>query len=332
MKKVLHKLVHAFIPHPHNDYRPHAFRHRMLSIYSLGLILSQFAFGLAYYTGPANVNDAQLAKNIVDLTNQSRTASGLGVVSGNTALEKAAYAKLTDMFQKNYWDHVSPTGTEAWYFIDSQGYDYKYAGENLAKGFYDANSVFNAWMGSSTHRANLLDNKHKDIGVAVGTGELDGKQTTIIVQLFGSQRAIAQAPAPVSVTQPVPAVPPVVNPPVANTAPVETPVPELTPTPVAPIQTPASPEIIKKAELKETIPNNNKLNIPLFRIKNATMPQKAPYLALWGIVLFLVMFDYSMLRRLGIHKLKPHRVHFGSAVALSMLLFLILIMSVASIA
>lgn len=332
MKKVLHKLVHAFVPHPHNEYRPHAMRHKWLSIYSLGLILSQFAFGLAYYTGPANVNDAQLAKNIVDLTNQSRTSSGLSSVSGNAALEKAAYAKLTDMFQKNYWDHTSPTGTEAWYFIDSQGYDYKCAGENLAKGFYDANSVFNAWMGSPTHRANILDSKHREIGIAVGTGELNGNQATVIVQLFGTQRAIAQAPAPVTVANPVPAAPPVATtPPVAQSAPAPVAVPAPAPQTQTPTLTPATLEKAKE-EPKENIATNKKINIPIFKIKNATMPEKAPYLGLWGIIIFLVMFDYAMLRKLGIHKHSVHRFHFGSAVTLSLLLFIVLMMGVASIA
>lgn len=190
-----HKLVHAFVPHEHNNFRPHAFRHKWLSLYSIGLIVSHFAFGVAFYTGPINASESLLSKNIIDLTNESRTKQGLPVLSENDVLTKAAYGKLNDMFQKDYWDHRGPDGTEAWYFIENEGYKYSFAGENLAKGFRGPQSVFNAWMGSPTHRSNILDIKHKDIGVAVGTGKLGGKKTTVIVQLFGAKKAYAGEPA-----------------------------------------------------------------------------------------------------------------------------------------
>ncbi len=43
-----------------------------------------------------------------------------------------------------------------------------------------------AWMESPTHRANILNPHFRDMGLAVATGEVDGKKTTIIVELFGS--------------------------------------------------------------------------------------------------------------------------------------------------
>src|SRR3990172_1071054 len=88
-----HKLVHAFIPHPHNGYRPHAFRHKWLSLYSLGIIISHFAFGIAFYTGPVTVGEAAMSKNVIDLTNQARNERGISVLTENDLLTKAAYAK-----------------------------------------------------------------------------------------------------------------------------------------------------------------------------------------------------------------------------------------------
>ena len=68
------------------------------------------------------------------------------------------------MFSKNYWAHFAPDGsTSPWDFIHQSGYNYIFAGENLAKGFTDANSVVAAWMNSPSHRENILSNKYKDV-------------------------------------------------------------------------------------------------------------------------------------------------------------------------
>ncbi len=41
-------------------------------------------------------------------------------------------------------------------------------------------------MASPTHRDNVLSQKYKDIGVAIKTGVLLGKETTLVVQMFGN--------------------------------------------------------------------------------------------------------------------------------------------------
>ena len=43
----------------------------------------------------------------------------------------------------------------------------------------------NAWMNSPTHKDNILNSRFQEIGLAVGTGEVKGATTTVIVQLFG---------------------------------------------------------------------------------------------------------------------------------------------------
>ena len=62
-----------------------------------------------------------------------------------------------------------------------------YAGENLAKGFRTAEGVHEAWMASPTHKENIMSPNYKDIGVAVVEGTLLGKETTLVVQMFGNQ-------------------------------------------------------------------------------------------------------------------------------------------------
>ncbi|MCK4554448.1 hypothetical protein KAU19_05845, partial [Candidatus Parcubacteria bacterium] len=66
-------------------------------------------------------------------------------------------------------------------------YAYLFVGENLAMNFSSAQAAHNALMQSETHKRNILNQKYADIGMAVLHGELDGKQTNILVQMFGYQ-------------------------------------------------------------------------------------------------------------------------------------------------
>jgi uncharacterized protein YkwD len=184
----LSKLVkRLFFPHKGNAFRPHALRHKALSIYSLGLILSQVVFGATMYSGPVIMSgDAKvIAKNIITLSNERRESAGFNAITENETLSNAAFKKLEDMFAKGYWDHIGPNGETAWDFINGAGYRYTLAGENLARGFNNSEDVLRAWMESPTHKANILNSRFREIGVAVGSGKLGGNNTTVIVQLFG---------------------------------------------------------------------------------------------------------------------------------------------------
>jgi hypothetical protein len=133
---------------------------------------------------------------IVELTNKERALKNLPALKVNKELNAAALAKVTDMFEHNYWAHVSPTGIEPWYFVTKANYDYQHAGENLARDFSNANDIIPAWMASPTHRQNILDSRYQDIGVAVMDGYINGVETTIVVQMFGTtQKTTAQIAA-----------------------------------------------------------------------------------------------------------------------------------------
>src|SRR3990172_3890597 len=94
--------------------------------------------------------------------------------------------KAQDMLDYGYWAHNSPTGKSPWVFIRSSGYNYVYAGENLARGFATADSVMKAWMASPDHRANVLSANYEDVGFAVKLGKLNGEETVLIVEELGS--------------------------------------------------------------------------------------------------------------------------------------------------
>ena len=160
---------------------------------------------------PSAMASTITSANIIELTNQERVAAGLNALNNNASLVAAAHAKANNMFELQYWDHFGPNGESPWMFISQAGYSYVYAGENLAKGFRTAEGVHEAWMASPTHRDNIMSGNYRDIGVAVVQGTLQGKETTLVVQMFGNLssktlKASTSAPSVKSAPTPKPVI------------------------------------------------------------------------------------------------------------------------------
>ena len=128
---------------------------------------------------PAPILDARL---IVDLTNASRRDARLPPLVMDERLMAAARAKLFDMIKGDYFDHVTPDGRKPWTFMHAAGYPYVTAAENLAKGFDSAIEVQEAWMHSQGHRANILNDRFTEMGVADANG--------IVVVMFGRPASV----------------------------------------------------------------------------------------------------------------------------------------------
>lgn len=127
------------------------------------------------------------ANDVVTQTNAKRQQSGLSTLTINPQLVAAAAAKGHDMCTNQYWAHISPAGATPWIFMKGAGYKYSVAGENLARDFGDTGSMMDAWMASPTHKANIVNPKYKEIGIAVINCSLLGSDTALVVQMFGSQ-------------------------------------------------------------------------------------------------------------------------------------------------
>jgi len=126
-------------------------------------------------------------QEIIDLVNEVRTAEGLGTVKENLKLSSSAMEKAEHMRNNDYFDHVSPQGLNPWYFAQKQNYEYKFFGENLALGYFSAESVHEGWMNSSGHRENILSENFEEIGVAILEFDDEGRKSYLIVQHFGTQ-------------------------------------------------------------------------------------------------------------------------------------------------
>ena len=125
---------------------------------------------------------------------QNNEDGNLASLTESKTLDAIATLRLDDMFENQYFAHVSPTGASAVTVASSVGYEHLALGENLAEGIFAGDQgVVTAWMNSPGHRANILDTHYTEIGVAVREGTFDGQQTWIAVQVFGKPTSACPA-------------------------------------------------------------------------------------------------------------------------------------------
>lgn len=179
---------HLFIPHHTNNYRARVLHVDVLCFYLVAVFFFHTALSFIHRIAPDVLGYAidMSVEQLLSVTNEKRGAIGLAPLQFNSALSNAASQKAADMFAKNYWAHTSSEGSTPWQFITSSGYEYRFAGENLAKNFLRSPDVVEAWMASPTHRDNILKQEYRDVGFAIVNGVLEGEETTLIVQMFGT--------------------------------------------------------------------------------------------------------------------------------------------------
>lgn len=161
---------------------------RNFQVWRLLIVLSALIF--SFVTSPAqSAPEINLTPNhLLTLINQDRQEFGLLEFKENTQLARAAQAKAHDILAKNYFAHTSPAGTKPWDFLRQAGFEYSYAGENLALNYRSVYELQNDFLGSPSHRENLLSPLFTDIGIAVVQGEFRGKPAIITVQMFGTPK------------------------------------------------------------------------------------------------------------------------------------------------
>ena len=178
-----------FIPHEGNEHRPHILRDvSVRNVVAVVIFLEIFTFLIPTLThinmtgGMATVLPGVLSA----FTNDERQSQNLAILTVSPILNQAAEMKATDMATKGYFAHTSPEGKTPWYWLEKAGYNYQYAGENLAINFSDSKDVANAWMASPTHKANIVKGNYKEIGTGVASGIYEGKQTIFVAQVYAN--------------------------------------------------------------------------------------------------------------------------------------------------
>lgn len=182
-------IFHFFIPHRKNNHRAKLLHNVSLFVLIIAVGFTSVFSAYIYKTAPQvlgisyQISDVEL----LNLTNYERVQNGLPPLSLSRQLSSAAQKKGQHMFQNDYWAHFAPDGTTPWEIIKGEGYNYTFAGENLAKGFTTSHDAVKAWMKSPTHKENILSENYEEVGFSIAEGKLQGEDTVLIVQEFGSR-------------------------------------------------------------------------------------------------------------------------------------------------
>lgn len=241
LMKLVEHFLHLFTPRHTNNHRAKILHTSGVIFCIAFLLVFQLGLTLVHKVSPEVLGYASNISipDLLNETNSQRTTAGIPTLSLNDQLANAAAGKASDMFTNQYWAHISPQGQEPWAFITGAGYNYVFAGENLARDFGDSKSVVDAWINSASHKENLLNPRFQDVGFAIVNGKYGDSETTLVVQMFGArsgEQAIAAAvvntpsptpsPAPTAIQSATPAAAPiaVVSPPPAAVLPAISPI------------------------------------------------------------------------------------------------------------
>ena len=123
-------------------------------------------------------SDASQESAVVRLVNEARAQNGLSALTVDAKLSAAARVRAGEIRQS--FAHTRPDGTSFSTAMTQAGASFRAAGENIAYGQKDADTVMNSWMNSSGHRANILGSQYGRIGVAA----VNNGGTIYWVQLF----------------------------------------------------------------------------------------------------------------------------------------------------
>jgi uncharacterized protein YkwD len=173
---------------------------RGLIIYPVNLCLLAVLSG-CYATGPVgSLQDAsaeaattarciapeeadRLADQVLQLINLERASADLPPVVINPKLAKIAGDYACRMVEERFFGHEDPiNGRGPGNRAISGKYAFHAIGENLAAGQQTPAEVMKVWMESSAHRAVILDDRWREVGVAVREG---GEYGVYWVQEFG---------------------------------------------------------------------------------------------------------------------------------------------------
>ena len=115
---------------------------------------------------PGEDNDTaqgDYASQVVALVNAERAKYGLSALKADSRVQQAAQVRASETVQS--FSHTRPNGSSFSTALTEAGVSYTRSGENIAYGQSTPQQVVNAWMNSSGHRANILNESFTTIGV-----------------------------------------------------------------------------------------------------------------------------------------------------------------------
>ncbi len=245
-----------FIPHEGNNYHPHILHTKRAVLYSAVFLLTKIiviVFTLLLPTEVFLLPDVleEQQRTIVKLTNELRGNVGLSSLIKTKKLYASSQLKADDMATFAYFSHTNPNNHGLAYFLSQAGYtSYITAGENLAIGFSDAETLMKGWIQSPTHYANLVDPDYEELGVGLAPGSYNGNPVVYAAAHFGKPRlseitvqadSALSAPAPKQSASSTPPIPAPVTPPASPLPPNKPVIKTLVSSPSSPPSTTTTP-------------------------------------------------------------------------------------------
>jgi uncharacterized protein YkwD len=142
----------------------------------------------------ATVDEAQDA--VLCLVNRERQRRGKRPLRDAAALRSAAAGHSRDMVARHYFDHDTPGGRDVLDRVIAAHWASRHSvrrlGENIAWGsgtYATPRRIVALWMGSSGHRANILDGRFREAGagVAAGTPQRTRRRGATYTMDFGTR-------------------------------------------------------------------------------------------------------------------------------------------------
>jgi uncharacterized protein YkwD len=161
-----------------------------IEIFITGLLTLSLVFWYSgFLTSSARLAQASgsLEEHIFIEVNEVRKKNNLSELKNDPLLKNAAKNKTLDMINNQYFAHVSPSDKKWSDFIKDEGYNYLFAGENLAKDYDNPKEIISAWIESPTHKENILNAEYVDTGVAVTFNRTSVGSGVLIAQEFGKK-------------------------------------------------------------------------------------------------------------------------------------------------
>lgn len=141
---------------------------------------------------PTAANAAKVRSATICLLNRERGKRGLSRVRGDAKLRRAATLHSRDMVRRRYFDHVTPGGQTLVHRARRVKYltarSSWFLAENIAYGSGRRGSpasIVRQWMNSPPHRANILNQRVRDVGVGVAIGSPNGGRGATYTLNFG---------------------------------------------------------------------------------------------------------------------------------------------------
>lgn len=145
--------------------------------------------GAILFAAPAQAAQAGNAASVFSLTNAQRTKAGLKPLMTDAALDEAAQVWAQHLASTCAFEHSS----SSWRAARTAKGGWAATGENIAAGYGTPSAVMAGWMGSSGHKANILNKSYTGLGVGYATSRCTYK--TYWVQTFGLSKVARGAGA-----------------------------------------------------------------------------------------------------------------------------------------